>query len=112
MVSPKYIIGVTMFLLLGCGRQIIDDTIRTPENSQKIKTVEEKEVIKKQNYHFAKVGYTETGTASWYGPDFHGKATASGETYDMNSIVAAHKYLPLLKSLSLPVNTLKAESCR
>ncbi len=40
-------------------------------------------------------GYVETGTASWYGPDFHGKATASGEPYDMEALTAAHKTLPL-----------------
>ncbi len=39
--------------------------------------------------------YDETGIASWYGPGFHGKATANGETYDMNALTAAHKTLPL-----------------
>lgn len=39
--------------------------------------------------------YDETGVASWYGEDFHGKATANGETYDMNSLTAAHRTLPL-----------------
>lgn len=40
-------------------------------------------------------GYDETGIASWYGPDFHGKPTATGERYDMNDITAAHKTLPM-----------------
>ncbi|MDP1771138.1 MAG: septal ring lytic transglycosylase RlpA family protein [Methylobacter sp.] len=35
-------------------------------------------------------------TASWYGPEFHGKKTASGQTYDMYAMTAAHKSLPLL----------------
>ena len=39
-------------------------------------------------------GTTQEGLASWYGPQFHGRATASGETYDMNRISAAHKQLP------------------
>ena len=39
--------------------------------------------------------YDETGIASWYGPDFHGKLTANGETFDQNTITAAHKTLPL-----------------
>ena len=39
--------------------------------------------------------YNKVGTASWYGPKFHGKLTANGETYDMNGITAAHKTLPL-----------------
>ncbi len=40
-------------------------------------------------------GFYQQGIASWYGPDFHGKATASGEIYDMNGLTAAHKRLPL-----------------
>jgi len=35
------------------------------------------------------------GTASWYGSDFHGKATASGEPYDMYDFTAAHPTLPI-----------------
>ncbi len=39
--------------------------------------------------------YRELGTASWYGMDLHGRTTASGETFDMNGITAAHRTLPL-----------------
>ena len=39
--------------------------------------------------------YDESGIASWYGPNFHGKLTANGETFDQDSITAAHKTLPL-----------------
>jgi rare lipoprotein A len=39
--------------------------------------------------------YDETGIASWYGPDFHGKITANGELYDMNEVTAAHRTLPM-----------------
>lgn len=35
-----------------------------------------------------------SGTASWYGPGFHGRMTANGERYDMNEMTAAHKTLP------------------
>jgi peptidoglycan lytic transglycosylase len=41
------------------------------------------------------VGYVEQGIASWYGPDFHGGRTATGETYDMNAMTGAHPTLPL-----------------
>jgi len=34
-------------------------------------------------------------TASWYGPGFHGQATASGETFDQHALTAAHRTLPL-----------------
>ena len=40
-------------------------------------------------------GYEETGMASWYGEEFHGRRTASGETYDMYALTAAHRTLPL-----------------
>ena len=41
------------------------------------------------------LGYREIGIASWYGKKFHGNLTANGEIYDMHSISAAHKTLPL-----------------
>jgi|SRR5579872_3977250 rare lipoprotein A len=37
----------------------------------------------------------QVGTASWYGSDFEGKPTASGEPYDMYDLTAAHLTLPL-----------------
>jgi len=39
--------------------------------------------------------YAETGIASWYGPNFHGKPTANGEIFDQNLITAAHRSMPL-----------------
>ncbi|MBT3305368.1 MAG: septal ring lytic transglycosylase RlpA family protein, partial [Alphaproteobacteria bacterium] len=39
--------------------------------------------------------YEETGIASWYGTQFHGRRTANGETYDMNALTAAHRTLPM-----------------
>jgi rare lipoprotein A len=39
--------------------------------------------------------YNETGIASWYGPNFHGKSTANGEIFDQNALTAAHKTLPM-----------------
>jgi rare lipoprotein A len=40
-------------------------------------------------------GFTESGKASWYGSQFHGRRTSSGEVFDMYRITAAHKTLPL-----------------
>lgn len=39
--------------------------------------------------------YRESGYASWYGREFHGRPTTSGEIYDMNGLTAAHRTLPL-----------------
>ncbi len=38
--------------------------------------------------------FKEKGICSWYGPDFHGKPTSSGETYDQFGFTAAHRTLP------------------
>jgi rare lipoprotein A len=42
-----------------------------------------------------RVVYTERGRASWYGPGFHGRRTASGVRFDQNALTAAHRRLPL-----------------
>ena len=50
-----------------------------------------------KRYHVlpTSAGYVARGVASWYGRDFHGLATSSGETYDMHAMTAAHTTLPL-----------------
>lgn len=40
-------------------------------------------------------GYAQTGTASWYGPQFNGQRTASGEVFDQDALTAAHPTLPI-----------------
>jgi rare lipoprotein A len=54
-------------------------------------------VVYDQRYHVlhSSAGYVERGIASWYGPQFNGKRTSSGETYDMYAMTAAHRTLPL-----------------
>ena len=46
-------------------------------------------------------GYAESGVASWYGSKFHGYRTSNGEIYNMFSMTAAHKTLPLPTYLSI-----------
>jgi rare lipoprotein A len=41
------------------------------------------------------VGRPHVGEASWYGPGFHGRLTASGERFNMHALTAAHRTLPL-----------------
>ncbi len=45
--------------------------------------------------------YDTAGTASWYGAKFHGKPTASGETFDRFALTAAHKTLPFNSMVSV-----------
>ena len=37
---------------------------------------------------------SQSGIASWYGPGFHGRKTANGETFNMDGLTAAHRWLP------------------
>jgi len=46
-------------------------------------------------YPAANYAYDETGTASWYGEEFHGRYTANGEIFDANTFSAAHPTLPM-----------------
>lgn len=41
-----------------------------------------------------RIGSTESGVASWYGPPYHGRRAANGEVYDMEKLTAAHRTLP------------------
>jgi rare lipoprotein A len=77
-----FILMLLPLLLLYCGVTKKDVKI-TPEP---VKTDEE--------WLNTTEGLVQTGIASWYGHDFHGKRTANGEIYDMNKLTAAHKYLP------------------
>lgn len=54
-------------------------------------------VVRGIRYHptVVSVGDQFKGNASWYGPDFHGKLTSNGETYNMWAMTAAHKTLPM-----------------
>lgn len=47
-----------------------------------------------QYFPKADPNYDAVGFASWYGADFHGRPTASGEPYDMHAMTAAHTTLP------------------
>jgi rare lipoprotein A len=70
-------------------RQTIAAKIDIPE--------EEPSVIEKLNTVASNTvrKFSQSGVASWYGRQFHGRKTASGETFDMNGLTAAHRSLPL-----------------
>jgi len=75
---------VVFFLLTACGprhRIVYERRIPPPEKETKIEKRETREV--------------QQGIASWYGKDFHGKQTSSGEVYDMYQLTCAHQTLPL-----------------
>ena len=69
--------------------QYTEDTLLESVSSKSYK-------IKDSTYYLMENadGFVETGLASWYGPNFHGKKTASGDTYNQYEHTAAHKTLP------------------
>jgi len=82
-----------LILLTGCGPVTV-----TPETSaRKTAPTQKPYTISGKTYYPIETadGYRETGTASWYGKQFHGRKTASGETYNMYAATAAHKTLPM-----------------
>jgi len=77
------LIALSFFLLLACAsRHRVAVERRIPSSEQKMV---KKEVPNGVQY----------GIASWYGKDFHGKPTSSGEIYDMYQLTCAHTTLPL-----------------
>jgi rare lipoprotein A len=82
-------LALCVTLAAGCGR---GGTWRKGEVSgSKPYTVRGKTYYPLKSAH----AFVEEGVASWYGPGFHGKATASGERYNQHGMTAAHKILPL-----------------
>lgn len=63
----------------------------------KVDVPEEPSIIEKLNAVASNTvkKFTQSGVASWYGRQFHGRKTASGERFDMNALTAAHRTLPL-----------------
>lgn len=100
-----------LFVLFGCTTSSGDDEVwdvggNKSKNSQ-IYTINSKGGVYKVGNPYQIFGtwyypkedykYSEVGHASWYGEGdgFHAKTTANGEKYDMNTLTAAHRTLPL-----------------
>jgi rare lipoprotein A len=90
---------IPIFLLTACATKrhvILEERIPPAEKREVLKEEkkEEKPGVPEQveKRESKEVQY---GIASWYGRDFHGKPTSSGEIYDMHQLTCAHKTLPL-----------------
>ena len=93
---------LTLFALASCAEtEFLVHTAKTVGSDQEPAPVGDYKVGKpyqingKWYYPAEDFDYVETGIASWYGPNFHGKSTANGEIFDQNLITAAHRTLPL-----------------
>jgi rare lipoprotein A len=90
------LLSATSFLLSACGGGYTTRVIDTPE-TRHLKGHQRPYSVNGRRYNPlpSHDGFSEQGMASWYGRDFHGKKTSSGETYDMHAMTAAHKTLPM-----------------
>ena len=84
---------VLFFLLAACGPRhvVIERRAPLPEKQevQKEKFAPETKIEKMESKG------VQYGVASWYGGEFHGRPTSSGEVYDMHQLTCAHNTLPL-----------------
>ncbi|HSB06318.1 MAG TPA: septal ring lytic transglycosylase RlpA family protein [Thermodesulfobacteriota bacterium] len=88
---------VLLFLLASClpKRPVVYDR-RKPLPAKKEAVREEKPSLSKiEGIEKRETRGVQYGVASWYGPDFHGKPTSSGEIYDMYQLTCAHNTLAL-----------------
>jgi rare lipoprotein A len=91
---------VIILALAGCGSQPHTGTYHSGGNhyvaGRPMYRVGEPYQIKGVWYYPAvDYNYDKTGTASWYGEQFHGRYTANGEIFDLNQLTAAHTTLPM-----------------
>ncbi|BBD09498.1 septal ring lytic transglycosylase RlpA family protein [Desulfovibrio ferrophilus] len=106
--TAAMLIAALMLTLSGCGKRQIptsQDPARRPSVAAPAPgkagpvpkgTFKPYTIAGKRYYPLSSSdGYVQTGIASWYGDDFHGKKTANGETYDMYAMTCAHKVLPM-----------------
>ncbi len=85
--------GLALLLSQGCATvQPAPDFTAPPETAAR-PAAQLPEPAPKEN-PTAQVKLPQTGKASWYGPGFHGRPTASGEAYDRRDLTAAHRTLP------------------
>ena len=92
------VVLLIFFLLAACGpkHRIVYERRMAPPEKQEVK----KDTVQEEKPSIQRIEKRETqqiqyGVASWYGPDFHGKPTSSGEIYDMYQLTCAHNTIPL-----------------
>lgn len=96
------LISLLLFGVLFSGCSQKKETIKNQKASKYTSAARHKSTMRSykvfgKRYHpsYVEVGQTMKGIASWYGPNFHGKHTSNGETYDMHARTAAHKTWPM-----------------
>ncbi len=93
---PSLLVLCCILALSACGTKKAN-VAKSPEPGQRVKASQKPYTVNGQRYEPLRSheGFVQSGVASWYGKDFHGKKTSNGEIYDMHAMTAAHKTLPL-----------------
>ncbi len=97
-----YILLIACFLIVGCTEARyaahVAKQIPIPSDQQStghFKVGNPYSIQGRKYYPNESYNYSETGIASWYGPQFHGKQTANGEIFDKYELTAAHRTLQM-----------------
>ena len=105
--KPNLFVGlVAAFSFSACASPAADTSAQAAATAQPDVVVQTEPLHKTANLSYKVAGkryqptkkieqFSQTGKASWYGPGFHGKKTSSGERFDMNTLSAAHRTLPI-----------------
>ncbi len=107
MIRRTVVFAIVTLLMAGCStRNVSWQKSRQEKPNRRVSTTDKKSYThptmrpytvhgKKYYPTVVRRGETFKGIASWYGPNFNGKLTSNGETYDMYAKTAAHKTLPM-----------------
>jgi rare lipoprotein A len=83
------------FLLCGVASAASNPDAVSPKSDSPTPVVRSSRPLKASKTEAKRASKVQVGTASWYGKQFHGRQTASGDTYDMFQFTAASRTLPL-----------------
>jgi len=88
---------VLLFALSGCSQKKAGYKRSKYTSAARHKATMRTYRVRGRMYQPTYVGVNDTmrGVSSWYGPNFHGKLTSNGETYNMHAMTAAHKTWPM-----------------
>lgn len=89
--------SLALLLLAGCSTRTARTHYKKTADTGYITPTMRPYIVHGKRYHptVVRTGEKFLGRASWYGPNFHGKLTSNGETYNMYAMTAAHKTLPM-----------------
>jgi rare lipoprotein A len=94
----KVFLLVLFFLIFACGprhRVAYEKRMPPPQKEVKKEGVKEEKPGPETRIEKRESKEVQYGVASWYGGEFHGRPTSSGEVYDMYQLTCAHNTLPL-----------------